>query len=126
MKYLFFVNLSKNKSKPSPRSFVKSILISGLLSLAVLDTTVSAASLQDLRASGALGESASGYVVARNASANADAARINKQRKALYAEKAGSKGVGPKQVGKIYALEIKKKVPAGTWLQNASGQWSQK
>jgi len=97
-----------------------------LLMLFLSTATVCAASLQALRASGALGESFSGYVVARDASAKADADAINQKRKSVYAEKAKAQGVSIEEVGKVYAVEILKKVPAGTWIQNESGEWFQK
>jgi uncharacterized protein YdbL (DUF1318 family) len=90
--------------------------------------TAWAASLQDLRASGALGESTSGYAVARDPSATAEVASINEKRKAVYASKAeaAAQGVSIDQVGKVYAKEIFKKVPAGTWIQNQQGEWLKK
>lgn len=100
-----------------------------LVALAFLLASVfpaSAATLQDLRASGALGESASGYAVARDPSAKSDVAAINKKRKAVYAEKAAAQGVSIDQVGKVYAKEIFKNVPSGTWIQNPQGGWAQK
>lgn len=94
--------------------------------LLAVGVTAWAGSLQDLRASGALGESASGYAVARDPSASAEVASINEKRKALYAEKASAQGVSIEQVGKVYAKEIFENVPAGTWLQNEQGQWLRK
>jgi len=103
------------------------VMMISILLLFVMNTSAAwAASLQELRASGALGENSSGYVVARDSGAKADAATINKQRKALYAEKAKAQGVSIDQVGKVYASEILKKVPKGTWIQNEKGQWLQK
>jgi uncharacterized protein YdbL (DUF1318 family) len=107
-------------------SFYRSIMMIIVVFLLAGGITAGAGPLQDLRASGALGESASGYVVARDPSATAEVASINKKRKAVYAEKAAAQGVSIEQVGKVYANEIFKKVPAGTWLQNEQGQWSQK
>ena len=120
------VNSMLRNHKFSRPNSIMGLMISILLML-VLSTTIAwAASLQELRASGALGESSSGYVVARDASAKADANAINKKRKALYAEKAAAQGVSIDQVGKVYASEILKKVPKGTWIQNEQGQWLQK
>jgi uncharacterized protein YdbL (DUF1318 family) len=113
-----------------PRNFSSSFYRSIMMAIAVFllagGITASAASLQDLRASGALGESASGYAVARDPSATAEVASINEKRKAVYAEKAAAQGVSIDQVGKVYAKEIFNKVPAGTWLQNEQGQWLKK
>ena len=107
-------------------SFFRSIMMTIVVFLLAGGITVWAGSLGDLRASGALGESASGYVVARDPSATAEVASINKKRKAVYAEKAAAQGVSIDQVGKVYAKEIFKKVPAGTWIQNQQGQWLKK
>jgi uncharacterized protein YdbL (DUF1318 family) len=107
-------------------SFYRSIMMTIVIFLLAGGITAWAGSLQDLRASGALGESASGYVVARDPSATAEVASINKKRKAVYAKKAAAKGVSINQVGKVYAKEIFKKVPAGTWIQNQQGQWLKK
>ena len=115
-----------SNSSLSRRHYLRIIVLSIFLLLSLSVTTVCAASLQALRASGALGESFSGYVVARDSSAKADADAINKKRKAVYAEKAAAQGVSIEQVGKVYASEILKKVPAGTWIQNENGEWFQK
>lgn len=97
-----------------------------LLTLALSGAPAWADSLANLRASGAIGESFSGYVVARNPSAEADAKAINTKRKTVYQGKAAAQGVSIEQVGKVYAVEILKKVPAGTWVQKENGQWVQK
>jgi uncharacterized protein YdbL (DUF1318 family) len=107
-------------------SFYRSIMMTIVVFLLAGGITAWAGSLQDLRASGALGESASGYAVARDPSATAEVASINKKRKAVYAKKAAAQGVSINQVGKVYAKEIFKKVPAGTWIQNQQGQWLKK
>jgi uncharacterized protein YdbL (DUF1318 family) len=106
--------------------FYKSVMMTIVVFLLAGGITAWAASLQDLRASGALGESASGYAVARDPSATAEVASINEKRKAVYAEKAAAQGVSIDQVGKVYAKEIFNKVPAGTWLQNEQGEWFRK
>lgn len=107
-------------------SLPKSIMMTTAMLLLMGGTTAWAGSLQDLRASGALGESASGYAVARDPGAEAEVNAVNAKRKAVYAKKATAKGVSIEQVGKVYAGEIFKKLPAGTWIQNEQGQWSQK
>ena len=107
-------------------SFYRSIMMTIVVFLLAGGITAWAGSLQDLRASGALGESASGYTVARDTSATVEVASINKERKAVYTKKAAAQGVSIDQVGKVYAKEIIKRVPAGTWLQNQQGQWLQK
>ena len=106
--------------------FYRSIMMTMVVFLLASGMTAWAGALQDLRASGALGESASGYVVARDSSATAEVASINKKRKAVYAKKAAAQGVSIDEVAKVYAKEILKKVPAGTWIQDEKGQWFKK
>ncbi len=107
-------------------SIYRSIMMTIVVFLLAGGITARAGSLQDLRASGAIGESASGYAVARDSSATAEVASTNKKRKAVYAKKAAAQGVSIDQVGKVYANEIFKSVPAGTWIQNQQGQWLKK
>ena len=64
--------------------------------------------------------------MARDPSATAEVVSINEKRMAVYAKKADAQGVSIDQVGKVYAKEIFKKVPAGTWIQNQQGQWLKK
>ncbi len=102
------------------------MMVSSLLVLSLGWNTALAGSLQDLRASGALGEAASGYVVAREANATAEANAINQKRKVVYSKKATTQGASIEQVGQIYAREIVNQVPAGTWIQNQAGKWLKK
>ena len=82
-------------------------------------------SIENLRASGAVGESYDGYVVAREPGARGEADEINAKRRSIYQEKATAQGIDIEQVGKVYAEEIIRKVPSGTWIQ-LNGQWKQK
>lgn len=109
------------KSKP-----FAGILCTILLTLSLYGTTAWGESLEQLRASGAIGERYNGFVVARNPSAQSEANAINAQRRAIYQEKAAAQGVSIDQVGKVYAMEIFKKIPAGTWFQQENGQWIRK
>ena len=95
------------------------------VSLVLCGTSAWAANLEALRASGAIGERIDGYVVAREPSAQAEADAINAQRKVIYQEKAAAQGIDVEQVGKVYAEELLRKVPAGTWIQ-INGQWRKK
>jgi uncharacterized protein YdbL (DUF1318 family) len=110
----------------SSSSFYRSIMMTIVVFMLASGITAWAGSLQDLRASGALGESTSGYAVARDPAATAEVASINQKRKAVYAKKAAAQGVSIDQVGKVYAKEIINKVPAGTWIQNQQGKWLKK
>lgn len=106
------------KSAPGITSIV-------FLTLALNTIQVSAETLESLRASGAIGESYDGYVIAKEPGAQADANEINAKRRLIYQEKAAAQGVAIEQVGKVYAEEIIRKVPTGTWIQ-LNGQWKRK
>ena len=84
-----------------------------LLALSLCASFAWADNLESLRASGAIGESHTGYVFARDPAVRAEADAINAKRKIIYQE------------SKVYAEEIFKKVPAGTWIQ-INGQWIKK
>ena len=108
--------------------------LKGLLGLtagvAVSGLTFSAhaQSLQDLRASGAIGEGADGFAVVRQSAPGAQAVvdATNAQRRSIYVSRAGEQGVSAAQVGSVYAASIFAKSPPGTWFVSASGAWSQK
>ena len=96
-----------------------------LLAFMLLSSATWAGSLEALRASGAIGESFTGYAVARDASVQAQVDVINAQRKAIYQKKATAQGVSIDQVGQVYAKEIFNNVPAGTWI-HVNGNWVKK
>lgn len=81
------------------------------------------------RAAGQAGERFDGYAVARPG-APADVAalieRVNGERRALYTARAKEQNVPVDAIGRIYATEIAKSVPAGTWLLGEDGKWTQK
>ena len=85
-----------------------------------------AQSLDALRASGAVGESSSGFLVARDASAKSYVNKVNAQRRKIYAQRATDQGIAADQVGRVYAQEIMQNVAPGTWLQKPDGTWIQK
>jgi uncharacterized protein len=81
------------------------------------------------RAAGIVGERFDGYAVARG-SVSPDVAalidKVNNERRAVYAARAQSENVPVEAIGKIYAAEIMKSAPAGTWFLSESGQWVKK
>jgi len=85
-----------------------------------------AAELDDLRASGVVGEAYDGYARARKASASDFVKSVNAQRRGIYVKRAKATGVSVEQVGRVYAAQIIKKAPAGTWLLAEDGSWTQK
>ena len=106
-----------------------------LLSLATLATPFrteaqSQARLLDApRAAGQVGERYDGFAVARGAVPSNVAAlieQVNAERSAVYADRAKREGVPVEAIGKIYAGEIIKSAPAGTWFLSENGQWTRK
>ena len=81
------------------------------------------------RAAGIVGERFDGYAVPHG-SVSADIAalidKVNSERRAVYAARAASENVPIEAIGKIYAAEIMKSAPAGTWFLSESGQWVKK
>jgi len=106
--------------------FPLAVLIAVVLATGLFAVPASAQSLDDLRASGAVGERYDGLVEARNPSAAAAVAKINAQRKEIYAQRAASQGVPADQVGRVYAQEILQKAPPGTWFLAPDNTWTQK
>lgn len=113
-------------SIPNRRKFLRGVINTALLPLLLYGLPACADNIEQLRASGAIGESLTGYVVARQSSAKAAADAINAKRRAIYQQKAAEQGISADQVGKVYAIELFKKIPAGTWIQKENGQWIQK
>jgi uncharacterized protein YdbL (DUF1318 family) len=106
-----------------------------LLSLATLATPFSteaqsqARLLDPPRAAGQVGERYDGFAVAHGAVPPNIAAlidQVNAERRAVYAERARSEGAPVEAIGKIYAGEIIKSAPAGTWFLAENGQWTRK
>jgi uncharacterized protein len=81
------------------------------------------------RAAGTVGERYDGYAIARGA-VSADLAKlidqVNGERRAIYAAEAKSKNVPIEEIGKVYAGQILKSAPAGTWFLGENGQWTRK
>jgi hypothetical protein len=101
-------------------------LAAAVLALGLGAAPVAAQSLDELRASGAVGERYDGLAVARDASAAAAVAQINAKRQEIYAQRATAEGVPADQVGRVYAQEILQKAPAGTWFLAPDNTWKQK
>lgn len=87
-----------------------------------------AASLHELRQSGAIGERHDGYVVVRSNATGAAkvVAQVNAERRRIYEARAKEQGISAGQVGTIYAPQIFGRAPAGTWFQGPDGSWRRK
>jgi uncharacterized protein YdbL (DUF1318 family) len=97
--------------------------------LAVIAPAAMAQSLDELRASGAIGERYDGYVAVRDsgaAGAKSRAKKVNAERRSIYEERAAAQGVTPEKIGRLYAGQIMQKAPGGTWFLDENGNWRQK
>ena len=107
----------------------RTVLAGLALSLALAAGPALAGALDDLRASGAVGERFDGFVELHDASAagaKAKVAQVNKKRRGIYEKRAKADGATVEQVGQVYAQEIMKKAPKGTWFLEKNGKWIQK
>jgi len=107
------------------------IAIAALLFAIALPLGAHADALDDARASGQIGERPDGYVAAVNPSPTADVQKlvdsINAQRRKVYEQLAGQKGVPVEEVGALAAEKtISQRLKPGWYYMNAAGQWVQK
>lgn len=95
---------------------------------ALFPVAAGAQSLNELRASGAVGEGYDGFARVRKAGGGAQSVvdAVNAKRRAIYAERAKEQGTAADQVGRVYAKQILGKAPAGTWFLEESGKWVRK
>ncbi len=110
-------------SKHSRRSFLTAVAAAVVLPAA---TVLAADDLNALRRSGAVGERFDGFLVARQGSARATVDSINAQRRKIYEKRAKEAGVALEQIGRVYAEQIMKDAPNGTYFLQEGGQWVQK
>lgn len=112
-------------SEPSRR-----LLLAGLLALVSFGAVAQDRVLDRPRADGSVGERYDGYAVVRDQSKAATLApvvdRINAERRKVYAARASAERVPIDQIGRVYAGEILKSAPAGTWFLQESGRWVRK
>ena len=81
------------------------------------------------RAQGIVGERYDGFAVLRKKASSAIkklVKRTNDKRRAVYRKRAKATKTSVKAVGQIYAKEIMKSAPRGTWFLRQSGKWSRK
>ncbi len=101
------------------------ILVLGMMMM-LAQAPANAQSLNDLRASGAIGEAFDGFARARDPGVSGKVDAVNAQRRAIYQERAAAQGVSPGQVGRVYAQQIFSQAPPGTWFLGESGNWTRK
>ena len=118
-------NIGTEPVAPGRRRFLASAL-AGMALLLALDAN--AQGLNDLRASGAIGEGFDGFARARSndPAVKAKVEQVNARRRDIYAKRAAEQGISADQVGRVYASEIMGRAPAGTWFLQANGTWTRK
>jgi hypothetical protein len=94
-----------------------------VLGLSLSGPPALAQSLDQLRASGAVGERFDGYAQALQSSAAGIVDQVNAKRGQIYAERAASEGASVLQIGQVYAKQIFAKAPPGTKLLQEDGAW---
>ncbi len=100
-------------------------------SLMLTASMAHADALDDARAAGLLGERPDGYVDVVTASPTPDVVnlkeQINAQRRKVYQQLAGEKGVPVEEVAALAAEKtISQRLKPGMFYMNSSGQWVQK
>ena len=108
---------------PRRTLFRLTLLAVATLVLGLSGPPVLAQSLDQLRASGAVGERFDGFAQALQSGAAGTVDQVNAKRRQIYAERAASEGVSPDQIGRVYAKQIFAKAPRGTKFLQQNGAW---
>jgi uncharacterized protein len=127
-----FERMKRRATANSGRRQFMTLLCAGLLLCALPMTAIAQSQSRLLdapRAQGIVGERYDGYAVVRGAAPPDVVALVNSvnaERRAIYAQRAAAQRAPAEEVGKVYAAEIMKSAPTGTWFLAESGQWKQK
>ncbi len=106
------------------RKFSRALVVAAVvLALGLSAPPVLAQSLDELRASGAVGERYDGYAQALQSSAAGLVKQVNAKRKQIYTQRAAQEGASADQIGRVYARQIFAKAPRGTKFLQANGSW---
>ena len=118
----------RGDSESQPMRIQPLAIFTAFVLLILAAAPVAAQSLDEMRATGAIGERFDGLAVAREAAAGVQAmvAQVNAKRLEIYSQRAAQEGVGVGDVGRVYAQQIMQKAPAGTWFLTEGGQWRQR
>lgn len=110
------------------KKFVKSIIT--LVLLATLIPAVYAATLQDAKTQGLVGEQRDGYVGLVVNGAPSDIVAlvrdVNNQRRQRYQQIAGQNGISVEQVAALFYERAVAATRSGHYIQNAGGAWIRK
>ena len=112
------------------RRLFLTLLTVSLFAVALGAPPAAAATLDELRSAGVVGERYDGLAVVRDTGASAQIRAqvddVNAQRRRIYAKRASEQGVPADQVGRVYAQEIFRSAPSGTWFLGEDGNWTRK
>jgi uncharacterized protein len=114
----------------SPSRFSRRLALALLFAAVSFGAFAQSRTLDAPRSAGTVGERYDGFAVVRDPAQAATLAplveQVNAERRKLYAQRAASDHVPVDQVGRVYAAEILKSAPSGTWFLQESGQWTRK
>lgn len=100
------------------------------LLVAAAPEPAAAQSLDKYRAGGHIGERFDGYAMATQPNPSAAIKKlvrsVNAQRRGIYQQRAQQQKVPADQVGRVYAQQILKKAPSGTYFLGENGKWVRK
>ncbi len=99
------------------------VLAATILILGLSAPPALAQSLDELRASGAVGERYDGYAEALQSSAAGVVQQVNAKRRQIYQQTADKEGASIDQIGRVYARQIFAKAPPGTKFLQENGAW---
>ncbi len=106
------------------RNFARLVILAvTVLALGCGAAPALAQSLDELRASGAVGERYDGYAEALQPSAASVVDEVNAKRRQIYQQRAAKEGVPVEQVGRVYAEQIFRQAPPGTKFLRENGRW---
>ena len=106
------------------RNFARAMVLAAtVLVLGLSGPPALAQSLDQLRASGAVGERYDGYAEALQSGAAGVVQQVNAKRRQIYQQTADKEGTSVDQIGRIYARQIFAKAPPGTKFLQENGSW---
>ncbi len=106
------------------RKFVRAMVLAATVVILGLSAPPALAqSLDQLRASGAVGERYDGYAQALQSGAAGVVQQVNAKRRQIYQQTADKEGTSIDQIGRVYARQIFAKAPPGTKLLQENGSW---
>jgi uncharacterized protein YdbL (DUF1318 family) len=111
------------------KKFSSAAVLAILLAVGAVPSAKAQRILDAPRAAGTVGERYDGFAVVHG-SASSDVSAlvdsVNARRRQIYEQRAQAQHAPASEIGKVYATEILRRAPAGTWFLSESGQWSQK